>query len=65
MWSFSFNGDVPASNQSDQLRTGSIRQTASALMVQKQAQAEAAALEMEAVYARMSDAERMRGVVYE
>ena len=40
-------------------------QTASALMVQKQAQAEAAALEMEAVYARMSDAERMRGVVYE
>lgn len=40
-------------------------QTASALMVQKQRAAEAAARELEAVYSRMSDEERMRGVVYE
>ena len=40
-------------------------QTASVLMVQKQAQADAAARALEAVYSRMSDTERMKGVVYE
>lgn len=40
-------------------------QTASVLMVQKQRAVDAAAVELEAVYSRMSGEERMRGVVYE
>ena len=40
-------------------------QTASVLLVEKQRAADAAVAELEAVYSRMSDEERMRGVVYE
>ena len=40
-------------------------QTASMLLVEKQRAADAAVAELEAVYSRMSDEERMRGVVYE
>lgn len=40
-------------------------QTASARMMQKQAEADAAVAALAAVYEEMSDEERMKGVVYE
>ncbi len=41
------------------------RAAEAALMVQKQRAADTAVMKLEAVYGRMSDEERMRGVVYE